>query len=91
MRYPNGQTVIYFIAGENLPRIGRPYVFFLTRDKKTPNYQIVTGYEIKESIIVPLDSAIQNRDFKERPKLNFMNDLREKASSREQDEQSEEQ
>jgi len=52
VRYPNGQKVLYSISQQDLPRVGSRYVLFLKTDKQSPNYEIVTGYELKEDKVV---------------------------------------
>ena len=38
-----------------MPRVARQYVFFLTRNDPGEPYHLVTGYEIRNGRIFPLD------------------------------------
>lgn len=81
IRYPNGQKVYYLASGEDLPSVGSRYVLFLTTDKQSPNYKILTGYEIKDSKIAPLDDAPPFRNLPETREMNFIKTIRDKISS----------
>lgn len=81
VRYPNGQKVYYLASGEDLPSVGSRYVLFLTADKQSPNYKILTGYEIKDSKIIPLDNSPPFRNLPETRELNFIKTIRDKIPS----------
>lgn len=55
IRYPSGRVTISFIAGEGMPRLGRRYVLFLSRDEHEQDYDIVTGYELHAGQVALLD------------------------------------
>lgn len=81
VRYPNGQKVLYKVAQQDLPRVGSHYVLFLTTDEQSPNYGILTGYELKEGIILPLDTATPFRNLTGTSELNFIKAVRNKISN----------
>lgn len=54
VRLPSGMVGIYYISGQGSPRIGRRYVLFLS-GKKSPDFTVVTGYELREGKVLPLD------------------------------------
>lgn len=80
VRYPNGQKVLYLIDEQNLPGVGSRYVLFLISDKQSPNYEILTGYELKENKIIPLDTVIGFDSFTGINELNFIKAVRDKIS-----------
>lgn len=49
------------ISGQGMPREGRRYVFFLKRVGEEESYHIVTGYELKENGVLPLDERSSSR------------------------------
>ncbi len=49
------------ISGQGMPREGRKYVFFLKKVDEDQSYHIVTGYELKESGVLPLDERGSSR------------------------------
>jgi len=57
VRYPSGQKVFYSIANQNMPAIGKRYLFFLRATDDPQAYEIVTGYEIGPERVLPLDSG----------------------------------
>jgi hypothetical protein len=56
IRYPAGRVTLYFISGEGMPRVGRRYVLFLSRDEHESDYDIVTGYELHAGCVALLDN-----------------------------------
>lgn len=80
VRYPNGQKVLYRLSERALPKVGNEYVFFLTNDKQSPNYEILTLYELKESGVTQLDSGRSFDDFKNASKQNFIEMIHKKIS-----------
>lgn len=76
VRYPNGRRILYSIAGERMPRVGRQYVLFLTKTDNSPNYYILTGYELKENDISPLDARVQYDEYKQADITSFLKAIR---------------
>lgn len=58
VKYPNGQKVLYRIAGLNMPQIGSRYLFFLTLKHNNDDLSILTGYELAQTGAVPLDEGL---------------------------------
>jgi hypothetical protein len=88
VRYPNGQKVIYRNSERGLPYVGNEYVFFLTKDKISPNYQILTLYELKDAEIIQLDYGRNFEDFKKSNKQDFIESVRNKILESSTDEKS---
>jgi hypothetical protein len=58
VRIRPGQTVLFTIKGQRMPLAGRQYVLFLSEDGPPgSNYRIVTGYEVREGRVFPLDDV----------------------------------
>lgn len=60
--YPTGFKTQYQISGQYMPIVGKNYVFFLTHKfplygKQNPDLYILTGYELTNGIVSPLDAA----------------------------------
>jgi hypothetical protein len=78
VRLPSGKVGIYFISGQRMPIVGRRYVFFLS-GKESTGFTIVTGYELGEDKIVPLDNPGSGHPFTRydgADKKSFLEDLR---------------
>ena len=58
VRYPSGQTILYRFAGTSMPKISGRYLFFLTSISQSNDYEILTGYELGETVS-PLDASYQ--------------------------------
>lgn len=57
VRFQDGRLFKYEIYHQGMPRIGRKYLFFLSRNKDGEDYSIVTAYELREGRVVPLDHS----------------------------------
>src|SRR5690606_19768403 len=44
--YPNGQRILYSSSTLGLPLLGGKYLFFLGKKGKSPNYEILTAYDV---------------------------------------------
>lgn len=77
VRYENGQQVIYSIMEIRLPLIEGRYVFFLSNAERNLNYNILTGYELKDDTVYPLDKNSRFERFKGMSEINFIKIVRE--------------
>lgn len=57
VRYPSGHISRFSLTGWGMPRVMRQYIFFLTKNKVDESYHIVTGYELRNGRISPLDKT----------------------------------
>lgn len=57
VRFPSGKIQKYRTSGQGMPRIGRQYVFFLKKTDQDQGYSIITGYELRNDLVVPLDGS----------------------------------
>lgn len=55
VKYPNGQRVLFRIAGLNMPQIGGRYLLFLTSIHSKEDISILTGYQLTPDGAIPLD------------------------------------
>jgi hypothetical protein len=74
--YPNGQKLIYELSDKALPLPGNRYVFFLTSDKQSPNYAILSLYELKSDGVVRLDYGRNFDEFKDASRRTFIDAIR---------------
>jgi len=57
IRYPSGHIRWIRFAGEGMPSISGRYLFFLRRTSQENTYIILTGYELRERKVFPLDGV----------------------------------
>jgi len=62
VKFPSGKLVVSWVNHQSMPLVGRKYVFFLTHDFQSQNdggndFNILTGYEIKDGRVVALDDT----------------------------------
>ena len=74
--YPNGHKRAYWFRGWGMPRAGRRYVLFLIRQGEAGDYRILTGYEISEGQVIPLDDSWQFGQYRCRAEDAFLSAIR---------------
>jgi hypothetical protein len=75
VRFPSGRVHWYSVDKENMPRVGRQYVFFLTRESQEQTFQILTAYEIRAAKVYPLDDLPQFKSQSGRSESDFLTTL----------------
>jgi hypothetical protein len=55
VRYPSGHVSRFSLSGWGMPRVMRQYALFLARNDEDQTYRIVTGYELGNGRVAPLD------------------------------------
>lgn len=74
VRFPNGRTFIY--VATNMPQVGLRYVLFLTNSQSQSDFQILTGYELREGKVHPLDDLPNLHTYENAEETIFLNQLR---------------
>ena len=59
VKFPSGRVHWYSVDKENMPRVGRRYLFFLTRDGNEQIFHVLTAYELRGAKVFPLDELPQ--------------------------------
>lgn len=59
VKYPNGQRVLFRIAGLNMPQVGGRYLVFLTTKHNSEDLSILTAYQLTPDGVIPLDDLPQ--------------------------------
>jgi hypothetical protein len=77
VRYANGQIITYGSSTKGLPKLKSRYVLFLTSPDNSPNYRILTVYELREGKVIPLDIEIPFGKFKGISEMDFIKKVRE--------------
>jgi hypothetical protein len=79
VRFPNGRTLIY--VATNMPQVGLRYVLFLTNTQGQSDLQILTGYELREGKVYPLDDLPNLYLYEKADETTLVNQLRSKAAN----------
>ena len=74
VRFPNGWTLIY--VASNMPQVGLRYVLFLTNAQRQSDFQVLTGYELREGKVYPLDDLPNLHTYENADETTFLNQLR---------------
>ena len=75
VRFPNGRLLVYSINDYDMPQIDSRYVFFLTSPNDS-DFQILTGYELREGKVYPLDDLPKLRRFENTDEATLLRELR---------------
>lgn len=78
VRYPSAKVGQFSFIGLGMPRIGRRYVLFLTHKQQEQDLQILTGYELREGRVFPLDSSpgvVHFEVYENATEVTFLNEL----------------
>lgn len=78
VKFPSGRVHIYMTNELNMPRVGSRYVLFLSSEDYDSVFQIVTGYELCEGKVMPLDELPKTRSYENVDETVFMAELRAK-------------
>ena len=81
VRFPSGRTLIYTISSQNMPLVGLRYVLFLTTPRGQSGFQILTGYELREGKVYPLDDLPNLYRYENADQLNFLSELRSRLAN----------
>jgi hypothetical protein len=75
--YPAGNKRIIRVAGQNMPRINRRYVFFLGAIESGQDFNLLTGYELRAGKTLPLDDSSRMNAYGETGEDAFLKHVRE--------------
>jgi hypothetical protein len=75
--YPAGNKRIIRVAGQNMPRVDRRYVFFLGAIESGQDFDLLTGYELRAGKTLPLDDSRRMSAYGEMGEDAFLKHVRE--------------
>ena len=89
VRFPSGKVQRYGIDKQGMPRVGGRYVLFLKSNGAGQDFSIVTGYELLNGTVFPLDSvrsgngnsALPFDTYKGANEINFLASLRDAVAA----------
>lgn len=82
VRYPSGHKERYEIAHQNMPAVGKRYLFFLKATEDAQAYEIVTGYEIGPERVLPLDGGANFERYAGTDSGSFLNKVRDAIANK---------
>lgn len=81
VRFPGGRILIYIISSQDMPLVGLRYVLFLTNPNGLSDFQIFTGYELREGKVYPLDDLRNLYRYENADELTFLSELRTRIAN----------
>ncbi|HEV2914905.1 MAG TPA: hypothetical protein VGX92_16635 [Pyrinomonadaceae bacterium] len=80
VRQSSGRITRYSINGQNMPLVGKRYLFFLTCADPEQAFHIITGFELRAGKVFPLDEAGDKFDlYKGMDETAFFDSVKEAA------------
>lgn len=80
VQFPSGRIRLYMISEQDMPKVGSRYVFFLVDGDSELVFEILTGYEIKDAAILPLDDLPHSSAYENSAVLKFFKELKTKLA-----------
>jgi hypothetical protein len=84
VRYPSGEESLFSIDGQEMPSVGKRYLFFLKAMPDGADFQIITGYELSPSGVKALDWPVQFAEFNGLDQATFLFKLRDSIAQKKQ-------
>jgi hypothetical protein len=81
VRFSSGRLHLYSVANERMPLIGKRYLFFLKRDKEEGTFSLLTGYELDNGVVIPLDQHEQFKGLEGKREASFLDTIRSLTSA----------
>ena len=80
VKFGTGRVHLYMVSEQDMPRVGSRYALFLTETNTESVFNILTGYEIRETSVYALDDLPKPRAYENTTPTNFLNELRMKLA-----------
>jgi len=78
VKFPSGRIHLYITNEQDMPLVGSRYVLFLADGNNDLAFQIVTGYELREGKVYPLDDLPKPKVYQNADQTTFFGELRMK-------------
>jgi len=78
VRFPSGKLHLYMISEQGMPHVAGRYVLFLTDGDNGSAFHILTGYELREGLVYPLDDLPNSRVYEKINEEEFLINLKRK-------------
>ena len=80
VKFPNGRLLLYAISSYDMPQVGLRYVLFLTTADGQSDFQILTGYELSEGKVHPLDNLPKLYHYENADETTFLSEVRNRIA-----------
>ena len=79
VKFPSGRVHLYMTSELNMPEVGKRYLLFLDNSGDDAVFQIITGYELREGRVYPLDHLPNLQVYENVAEQEFLTALRKKV------------
>lgn len=77
VRFPSGRVQRFSINKQGMPRVGKRYVLFLKYNEQGQDFSILTGYQLRNGRVLPLDDLGPFTVFKGTGETSFLDVVRQ--------------
>lgn len=67
---------MYHSSDRGLPKLGSRYLFFLKKNGPSPNYEIISSYDITGDRVYPMESGRDYEEFRNLSTTDFLETVR---------------
>lgn len=80
VKFPSGRLHLFITKGQNMPKVGARCVLFLSAENGEGVFQIVTGYQLHNGKVFPLDNLPKPNVYQDGEESTFLSELKRKIS-----------
>ena len=81
VEFPSGRVQEFRIADQNMPQVGQQLVLFLKYDQSAKAFSILTGYQLHENRVIPLDDIDKFAVYRGLSEAAFLTTVRESLAN----------
>jgi hypothetical protein len=82
VQFASGHTQTYRMSGQGFPKLNHQYVFFIKQNTDTKDFLLLTGYQVKNKKILPLDDLPGHAVYKDVSDTEFFSAMPQAINSR---------
>lgn len=80
VKFPSGRVHLYMTSELNMPEVGKRYLLFLDNGEGEAAFKIITGYELRDGLVYPLDHLPNLQVYENVTEQDFLTALRRVAN-----------
>lgn len=83
VKFPSGRLHLFLTKEQRMPKVGARYLLFLSAENGDGVFQIVTGYQLHNGKVFPLDNLSKPKSYLGADETAFLSELKSKISKKE--------
>lgn len=82
VQFASGHTQTYRMSGQGFPKLNHQYVFFIKQNTDTKDFLLLTGYQLKNRKVIPLDDLPSHAVYKDVSDTEFFSTVQQAINLR---------